>query len=143
MLLETAASIAILCCLESRAYAQQCAPANPGEGGTVTCSGGFIGSGFTAPVNTGVTVNVLSGTIVGGTVRIEGTGNSTINNLGTLQGSTAVQFIGVAGYTKTLNNEGSLNGGIVGSGSGAIIINQRGTQHRTTKKIKKREYLVL
>lgn len=126
LLLETAASIAILCCVDSRAYAQQCAPANPGEGGTVTCSGGFIGSGFTAPINTGVTVNVESGTTLGGTVRIEGTGNSTINNLGTLQGSTAVQFIGVAGYTKILNNDGALNGGIAGSGDGAIVINQRG-----------------
>ena len=66
----------------------------------MTCSGGFIGSGYTAPVNTPVTIEVVPGTQVNGTVQIEGTGNSTINNQGTIgAGTPAVNFIGAAGFT--------------------------------------------
>ena len=37
-----------------------------------------------------------------------------------------MNFIGVAGFSKTLNNNGTLNSGIVGSGDGIIVINQNG-----------------
>ncbi|MEN3929967.1 autotransporter outer membrane beta-barrel domain-containing protein [Microvirga sp. W0021] len=109
------------------AQAQQCVM---GAGNVVTCSGGYIGTPYIAPTNTAVTVNVESGTTVQGSgvgVQVSGTGDSTINNFGTIQdGSTSVEMIGVAGFTKTLNNNGTLNGGVVGSGDGTIIIRQNG-----------------
>lgn len=117
----------MICALESPAVAQQCDPAVPAAGGTVTCSGGFIATGYTAPVNTGITINVVPGTTLAGTVDVQGTGNTIVNNDGTLQGGPALNFVGVSGFTKTLNNTGTLNGGIVGSGDGTIIINQNGT----------------
>lgn len=129
-LLTTVASTALLCLGNNRVFAQACAPLNPGEGGTVTCSGGFIPGGYIAPPNTGLTVNVLNGTTVQGAgvgIQISGTGNSTINNSGTIQdGTAAVRFDGAAGFSKTLNNNGSINGNIVGTGNGVIVINQNG-----------------
>ncbi len=118
--------MSLVCALDGEAYAQ-CVPAAPAAGETVTCSGGFLGTGYVAPPNTGITINVVSGTTLAGTVDVQGTGNTTVNNDGTLQGSPALNFVGVSGYTKTLNNTGTLNGGIVGSGDGIIIINQNGT----------------
>jgi outer membrane autotransporter protein len=117
----------MICALGGPAVAQQCDPAAPAAGGTVTCSGGFIGTGYTAPLNTGITINVVPGTTLAGTVDVQGTGNTVVNNEGTLQGGPALNFVGVSGFTKTLNNTGTLNGGIVGSGDGTIIINQNGT----------------
>lgn len=116
----------LLVAMDGAAYAQ-CAPAVPAAGGTVTCSGGFLGTGYVAPPNTGITINVVPGTTLAGTIDVQGTGNTTVNNEGTLQGAPALNFVGVSGYTKTLNNTGTLNGGIVGSGDGTIIINQNGT----------------
>ncbi|GHE50016.1 hypothetical protein GCM10019059_06620 [Camelimonas fluminis] len=92
----------------------------------MTCSGGYINSGYTAPPNTGITINVLQDAALAGTVEVQGAGDTTVNNAGALQGAPALVFGGVAGATKTLNNTGTLNSGVVGSGDGAIIINQNG-----------------
>lgn len=126
-LLSAGASVSLICALDGPVAAQQCTPAAPAAGGTVTCSGGFIGTGYTAPPNTGITINIVPGTMLGGTIDVQGSGDTTVNNEGTLQGGPALNFVGVAGSTKTLNNTGTLNTGIVGSGDGTIIINQNGT----------------
>ena len=102
-------------------------PPNPLPGGTVTCSG-TDDDGYTARVNRPVTINVESGASVGGSgVNVSGAGNSFINNDGTISGApSSVVFNGAAGFSKTLNNNGTLNAGIVGSGNGVIVINQNG-----------------
>jgi hypothetical protein len=125
LLLETVASVALLCLSDARALAD-CAPANPGPGGTVTCSD-TDNDGFTAPLNTPVTIDVLSGASVGGSgINVSGTGDSFVDNDGTISGPSSVVFNGVAGFSKTLNNNGMLNAGIVGSGDGIIVINHNG-----------------
>ena len=82
---------------------------NPGPGGTVTCSG-TDDDGYTAPVNTPVTINVQSGASVGGSgINVSGTGDSFVNNDGSISGGpSSVVFNGVAGFSKTLNNNGTL-----------------------------------
>jgi hypothetical protein len=115
----------LICVAGGRAFAA-CEPPNPGSGGTVTCSA-TDNDGYTAPANTAVTINVESGASVTGTgINVSGTGDSFVNNLGTIGGTSSVVFNGVAGFSKTLNNDGTLNAGIVGSGDGIIVINQNG-----------------
>jgi hypothetical protein len=119
------ASVALLCLSDARAFAD-CAPANPGPGGTVTCSG-TDNDGYPAPVNTPVTINVQSGASVDGSgINVSGTGDSFVNNDGTVSGPSSVAFNGVAGFFKTLNNNGTLNAGILRSGDGIIVINHNG-----------------
>lgn len=119
------ASIALLCLADARALAD-CAPANPAPGGTVTCSG-TDNDGYPAPVDTPVTINVLNGASVGGSgIDVSGSGDSFVNNDGTISGPSSVEFNGVAGFSKPLNNNGTLQSGIVGSGDGIIIINHDG-----------------
>ncbi|MEK1886352.1 MAG: hypothetical protein AAAB35_01980 [Phyllobacterium sp.] len=82
-----------------------------------------------SPANTPLTINVESGTTVAGSgIEIAVSGDSTSTNDGALRGSTnSVRFLnGVAGFTKTLDNNGSNDSGIVGSGDGTIITNQNG-----------------
>jgi autotransporter family porin len=126
VLLQSVASIALVCLGNARAFAD-CAPANPGPGGTVTCSG-TDADGYTAPVNTPLTINVQSGASVGGSgINVSGTGDSFVVNDGAISGGpSSVVFNGVAGFSKTLNNNGTLQFGIVGSGDGSIFINQNG-----------------
>ena len=108
LLLGSVASTAMLLAGGGRALAE-CEPPNPGAGGTVTCSG-TDGDGFAAPANTPVTINVQSGASVGGSgVNVSGSGDSFVNNDGTIGGApSSVVFNGVAGFSKTLNNNGTL-----------------------------------
>jgi hypothetical protein len=79
-LLQSVASIALICVAGGRAFAA-CEPPNPGSGGTVTCSA-TDNDGYTAPANTAVTINVESGASVTGTgINVSGraTASSTIS----------------------------------------------------------------
>jgi autotransporter family porin len=130
LFLKLATALALVCISGSTALAD-CAPANPGAGGTVTCSGNDP-DGYVAPANTPLTVNVLTNATVQGAgnpgVQISGTGDDTVNNNGVIgsNNGTAVEFDGVAGFTKTLNNNGTLNNNFVGTGDGTIVILQNG-----------------
>lgn len=127
LFLKLATVLTLVCISGSNALAD-CAPANPGAGGTVTCSG----DGYVAPANTPLTVNVLTNATVQGAgnpgVQISGTGDSTLNNAGVIGSNTgtAVEFDGVTGFTKTLNNNVTLNNNFVGTGDGTIVILQNG-----------------
>jgi uncharacterized protein with beta-barrel porin domain len=101
-------------------------------GGQVTNNSGAIIQGTTGINSTGpLTVNnngQITGTSGPGVV-INGAGNSTLTNTGSINGSgTAVQFNTVAGSSQTFNNSGngSINGNFVGSGDGAIVITNSG-----------------
>jgi autotransporter-associated beta strand protein len=101
-------------------------------GGQINNNSGAIIQGTTGINSTGPLTIANDGQI-GGTsgpgVVINGAGNSTLTNTGSINGSgTAVQFNTVAGSSQTFNNtgNGSINGNFVGSGDGAIVISNSG-----------------
>lgn len=104
LLSKLAIALTLLSATSSTVLAD-CAPPNPGPGGTVTCSGNDP-DGYVAPVNTPLTVNVLNNATVQGAanpgVQISGTGDSTLNNAGVIGSNTgtAVEFDGVVGFTR-------------------------------------------
>ncbi|UVE17463.1 autotransporter outer membrane beta-barrel domain-containing protein [Pseudomonas sp. LS44] len=120
-----AATIAMTC-LGSSPVSADCTPSTPADGGTVTCTGGFIAGGVNSSA-ANITVNVDSSAQVGSGVSLSGTGQSTVNNDGTIQGAAVTLTNPTADSSKTLTNNGTLNNGIVGSGDGTITINQNGT----------------
>lgn len=126
LLLGAAATTTLFLPLGGRAWAQ-CAPDNPAPGQTVSCSGSD-NDGLTI-TDTSADVLVQGGATVNGDgLRVLGNSNNTVTNGGTIQSNSgnAIEFSGVAGTIKILENSGTLNGDFRGTGDGRIVIRQNG-----------------
>jgi autotransporter family porin len=118
LLLETVASVALLCLSDQSALAA-CHETPPGSG-TFDCEG-QINEGFTS-TGQSVTVTAHPNANFNDDVSIAGPGTSTFNNEGTVN----ADFIAEDNDSFTLNNNGTLQNGFIGSGDGIIIFNHNG-----------------
>ncbi|WP_395336134.1 hypothetical protein WBP06_18955 [Novosphingobium sp. BL-8H] len=96
--------------------------------GVVTCSG-FVNGGYSSS-NVDAIEEIEAGATLNGPLQALGSGDVLIHNAGSIQNfPDAVTLDGTAGFTKTLNNDGVINGNLIGAGAGRIVFYQNGNMN--------------
>src|SRR5690606_21793200 len=84
-------------------------------------------SGGYSSTNMDVIENILPDATLNGPLGAFGSGDVLIYNAGSIVNyPAAVTFEGITGFTKTLENTGTINGNLIGSGAGRIVFDQDG-----------------